>query len=1169
MKKYLFLFALLTAALSVGLIVGCQDKNPSSIPPNTGGGIASIEIRLTHEIVRGFINEQRTETVTAIARDATGGAVPGKEIQFSISPPAGQSLQVWMGTIAPAGTDTATNIDGQFFGTYSVQLQRSTKINIVASSGNVVSSRPITLTVVDNELGGVSIESPEVLRVAPNEAKQVTVSAFVYDRNNVGITGVQVKFRTANADPDVSLALGTVDSDTGTTNFDGRVYKTFSTIVGRYGICRLQAQVGDTIATKDIQILPVSEPAKIFIHTDTPSITVAENQNSQIFLSAWVTDVNRNGVPDATVEFRVEPYQGGTTFGAIAVSDTIDRTNQDGIINATFTTLAGTGKVFIVASVLPSGGASSQGEAIENEVSITVTRWLTGISELTISAIPSSLQLSPDENGQSLVKARVLDTYRRAIPNLEVKFSVDKGSLANPTLTDSTGTAQVEFFILPATDLMPDTRDTVVTVSSEIVGTGFQADARISIRKSSSEIGSLTIYSQKTEIYADGNVTLDTIRAILKDADNQVMSDKEIIFTCANPGSVVSPIQTDSAGVATTIFNDIGLPSLDDNGQPVALTITAKYSPMGLEASTQVTILKRDPVKQINLIVGANQLIAGRGDSTSVQATCVQQNGERAVDGTQVTFRCQGIPGRFTRDQAYIQGGNGQVESFFITPSRSGTALLSAFVVNEEGDSAISNIVPITVLPGPPSRVIVSAIPNTLITNDPNAFSTITVTVTDTFGNPVTAGTQVWFRTNLGIITGSSITDTVGRATARLTPAVRAGIAEITALVRVGADSIFGVATVTFVAGGASRISLAIDTTKIQVRGTGGLESAQMFAWVYDALGNLISAPVPVIFQLILPPEETNINNHGITDSTFTSGGLAVVTLNSGIQSGIVLVRAITWVDPDTRQRPISVAMSICQIVAGPPDLLDIDVNDDGKDAGGGAWSVEVSARIFDIYKNPVADGIPVTFTVDPEIATIDPSQTGIPGLSGTALPGLAYSQMKYNSYNTFDTLNITATVLTLDGEVTGQKRDKALPMQQGTLQLNVSPINWMFDRNTPLDKCLIRIWAVLQDGHQIKINNGPVLFTTARGKISWADFRGVYHEYEPPEPAIKYTGWRPPDHPTFYEEDGIATVFLIGIMADFFLDAFSLETTVQLDAGIVGYDDVTADPGFVFMTRH
>ena len=157
MKKYLFLFALLTAALSVGLIVGCQDKNPSSIPPNTGGGIASIEIRLTHEIVRGFINEQRTETVTAIARDATGGAVPGKEIQFSISPPAGQSLQVWMGTIAPAGTDTATNIDGQFFGTYSVQLQRSTKINIVASSGNVVSSRPITLTVVDNELGGVSI----------------------------------------------------------------------------------------------------------------------------------------------------------------------------------------------------------------------------------------------------------------------------------------------------------------------------------------------------------------------------------------------------------------------------------------------------------------------------------------------------------------------------------------------------------------------------------------------------------------------------------------------------------------------------------------------------------------------------------------------------------------------------------------------------------------------------------------------------------------------------------------------------------------------------------------------------------------------------------------------------------------------------------------------------
>jgi hypothetical protein len=48
----------------------------------------------------------------------------------------------------------------------------------------------------------------------------------------------------------------------------------------------------------------------------------------------------------------------------------------------------------------------------------------------------------------------------------------------------------------------------------------------------------------------------------------------------------------------------------------------------------------------------------------------------------------------------------------------------------------------------------------------------------------------------------------------------------------------------------------------------------------------------------------------------------------------------------------------------------------------------------------------------------------------------------------------------------------------------------------------------------------------------------------------------------------GIATVYLIGHMLDFYLDDFTLEVTVHIEAAEEGYE-VAADPAFIFMTRH
>jgi hypothetical protein len=455
------------------------------------------------------------------------------------------------------------------------------------------------------------------------------------------------------------------------------------------------------------------------------------------------------------------------------------------------------------------------------------------------------------------------------------------------------------------------------------------------------------------------------------------------------------------------------------------------------------------------------------------------------------------------------------------------------------------------------------------MTGNPDAFSLITATVVDTMNNPVASGTLVSFAATLGAITSNAVTDTAGRASVRLTPGVSSGFSQVTATVAAG--TITGATTVQFVAGSPNSIELAADPLEIQVRGTGGQESATLTATVRDPNGNLIGANVMVYFELIrqpAPPRGCNLNQRGQLDSVLTSNGVARATLNSGTQSGGVLIRSYTWRDPDTRLELVQVTNSTVQVVAGPPELLDIDVNDEGEDAGGGAWTIEVSARVYDFYRNPVADRIPVSFTLDPDIGTIDPGYTGNQSRSGGTVPGLAYAILTYNSNNTFDTLTITAVVEVEEGSRTGE-HVHTLPMQGGQVQLNVAPVNHMFDRNEPDAVATITALAVLQDGHQIKINNGPVLFTSTRGHLYWRDFRGTYHEFEEPAPAIIYTGWRPPKHANYNERDGEATCYLRGIMDDFFLDPFTLEVTVQIDAAIVGYDDVSADPGFVFMTRH
>jgi hypothetical protein len=1159
MRNILRTFIPLAALASLGLMMGC-DTNPSASPNPISGAVASIEVRVNNNTIRGFMGEERTMQVTAIARNSQNVVVPGAAVAFAI-----QGSQNWQGTVAFATESDTTDINGVVLGIYSVELQRSGNVTIEARTGNIVGTKTVALELLNEGIGSVTIEAPAAITVAPGQSKQVTITAAVQDMEGIGIQGVQVRFSTS------PTALGTVDSDTGTTDFNGRVSKTFSTVADRYGFCQVKAQVGDSIDVATIQIVPVSQPKFIYLEVEKSIYNVIPNQSITIPITAVVTDENQVGVPGTKVEFTVEPFAaGGVTFGVVSIGDTIDYTGSSGSIGAIFRTLGGDGRVFIKARVLPSG--SEEGEEISARFLLDIRRAAVSVGTMRVQANPDYLRIAPDSTATATISAVVKDQSGNALPNFIIDFQASSGRISFPTSTDSNGVATARFSISPAIDFEDISNVTeIATITATLNGTQITDETEITIERFSDAKGSLSLSTSTTVIYADNGATTATLRAVLKDADNAAMAGQEIVFSSFH-GTVNTPVVTDSAGVALATFSDIGLPSLDEFGQIEPAIVFAKFPPQALEAFVEITIMPRSDIATINLVAQASVLTAGSYDSTAVVATVFQENGNRAPDGTPVNFFTN--LGYFTADQVVVTGGGGRAETFYISGQLTGTANLVAYVANVGGDTAWSNVFPIVIRPGNPSAVRVTSDRPSLITNDPSQYANITALVTDTSGNAVDPGTLVSFTASLGTVTANAITDSSGRAVARLTTGVQSGFSDIVGTVAVpGGGTITGNTTVEFIAGNPNSIELGADPIEIQVAGTGGQESATLSATVRDPNGNLIGADVIVYFELIRQPAEPqgcNINQHGQIDSALTSNGIARATLNSGTQSGSVLIRAFTWRDPEVRANIVQVTISTVQVVAGPPESIDIDVNDSGTDVGGGSWVIEVSARVYDFYRNPVRDNIPVEFSCEPDIATITPANTGNPGRAGNPTKGLAYADMIYNSDNTLDTLVINSSVETPDGEITGS-RPHTLPMQEGELQLNLSPINFMFDRNrAPNQECLIRCWGELRDGHGIRINNGPVLFTSNRAHFEWQDFRRNYNaDFSPYAEGFKYTGWRPPKHQNYNEPDGVATVFLVGNMDDFFLDPFTLEVTVQIGASVVGYNDVAADPGFVFMTRH
>lgn len=144
----------------------------------------------------------------------------------------------------------------------------------------------------------------------------------------------------------------------------------------------------------------------------------------------------------------------------------------------------------------------------------------------------------------------------------------------------------------------------------------------------------------------------------------------------------------------------------------------------------------------------------------------------------------------------------------------------------------------------------------------------------------------------------------------------------------------------------------------IQVKGTGGIESAVLVATGYDELGNKVGAGNLIIFRILNGPgggENFEDKGYGPDTSITNESGQAYVTLNSGTISGTVELRA--------ESGTIFSNVTRVAINAGPPAYLTLG----GKPLNIRGWDYvnatsEILAMVNDIYGNPVQNNTAVYF---------------------------------------------------------------------------------------------------------------------------------------------------------------------------------------------------------------
>lgn len=493
---------------------------------------------------------------------------------------------------------------------------------------------------------------------------------------------------------------------------------------------RMVARVGGFTVTRDIQIgSGVATAIRLEVPEEQRVIQANGINSAQV--TATVTDAAGSAVLDGTiVEFE-------------ATAGTLD-VNQAA-------TVAGVAQVLLMSPT--TAGPVTITATVEG---LTATTTVTIAPEEPDSVAISMANTSIAVGDSERIQVLVADRFGNPVSGATVTLVVQPASAG--TITYADGNQNTEFgrilatFVAGATPMDATVTATVGNVEGEVPIVVASEDAAL--------VQFVRFDPADRRVVADGQTFVTATVRVYSDAGASMQVADGTRITWTAPGStIVSRQSTVREGQA-----ECRLTSL----VPGAVDVTATSGTATATAQVQFITL---PAEQIQVAVQDNPISVAQDGiaTTNITATVTDSNGGLVADGTTVNFTTTlgTVVGA-----AVTAGGTGSVTVPF------SSIVTGIATVEVTSGTATPTEVTITVQPGPPAAVILSAEPRA-VRADGNSFATVTAQVVDSSGNAVVDGTEVTFTALVyGVPTGAGdqTQNTTITQTARTVGGVATGI---------------------------------------------------------------------------------------------------------------------------------------------------------------------------------------------------------------------------------------------------------------------------------------------------------------------------------------------------------------------------------------------------------
>jgi uncharacterized repeat protein (TIGR01451 family) len=913
-------------------------STPTQIP--VGGSVSSIE---------------------ALVTDLWGNLVAdGTVVNFTTD----------LGTLNPSTTTTADGLAS----TTLTSGPAAGMATVMAAAGNAQGTVQVTFRPGPPNSLQLSTNPVQI----PVGGSTSTLTAVVRDQfGNPVADGTAVSFSTTKG----SIAPTQVTTA-------GGIAQTTLTSGTQVGVAVVTAQAGTASTSANVAFIP-GPPSSIHLAASPTSIPVG----AQASLVASVTDQHGNPVADGTsVAFStsqgsVSPALAPTTDGQASSTFMAGTFAGDALVTAT----AGDASGQTVVPILPGPPTTLNLVAFPTSIPLTGTAALTATvvdqhgnpvadgtgvdfastlgtmdpqSKPTWSGVATSTLQAEDVPGLATVIASAgpasdsaavqigpgvpVSITLTAAPDLIVADGVTTSTIA-ALLTDSFGE--------PITQVIPITFETtlghlaplvtwVVGGEASAVLTGTQTGVAVVSAKAANTSDALavtlapgppaqvTVSVTPTKVRVGGQAGL---QAQVADAFGNAVANGTWVTFATSLGTPDPLMAVTDGGVALSTF--FAGPTAG------AGVVTATAGDAWGEAG--VTVLP-GPVAGMTLTATPPALKADGQDQAAIEATLVDAHGNPVADGTEMTFSST----LSTVDPVAASTLDGKAYTILTAGTMAGEATVTGV------RGFISTTLPLTLLPGPPAILGLVASPASIPANGQSQ-ATLAVTMTDAFGNPVSDGTWVTFSTSLGTVWPVAVTSQASSAQSALTSSTQAGLAVVTATAGAAWDHVW----VTFRPGASAVISLTVAPPTLVAN---GVSTATVTALVMDAFDNPVQDGTRTAFS-------TNLGSVSPISST-TQYGIAQTTYRGGTELGLASLAASSGA---------ALGQAQVALVAGPPAYLSLSARDTRLPVGA-RFTTWLTATVWDASNHLVADGIPVTFTV--EAGSIEPGSASTVGGAATVL---------------------------------------------------------------------------------------------------------------------------------------------------------------------------------------